>query len=68
MVVITGIFQLYYDVFLQFMIVRFAKEAQKGQVIDKVLGKAVPSVVAIQNTKLLKKTIQEDIRLNKEQL
>ena len=47
MTIVSGLFGIYKDVFLLFMIVRFTRKANKGKVPDELLQKAVPIVVAI---------------------
>ena len=48
-------FLLYMDLFLIFLIVRFTSERQP-LMRDSILGRDVPSIVFINNEKLLKET------------
>ena len=63
---LKGFFQFYTDIFILYMISRFARDAHKGEVSDKLLGKSVPSVIAIQNQHLLMTALKEELTLNKE--
>ena len=51
---VADVFILYMDLFLIYLIFRFTRHDQQHLMNDTVLGRSVPSIVFINNQKLLK--------------
>lgn len=55
------VYSTYMEIFLLYLIMVFTRERQNLEMTDTVLGKKVPSIVFIQNQKLLKDTIKNEL-------
>ena len=57
--------ELYIDVFLLYLIIRFSTANKNAMSRDDILDKEVPSIVFLQNRKLLKDTVMESFKSDK---
>ena len=54
---VKAYFEVYMDMFLLYLVVRFAKENKNAEVKDSILGRNVPCVVFIMNKRILEQAM-----------
>ena len=59
-------FEVYMDMFLLYLVVRFAKENKNAEVKDSILGRNVPCVVFIMNKRILEQAMQDQTELDQQ--
>ena len=56
--------ELYIDIFLLYLICRFAIDNKDAMTKDAILGRKVPSIVFLQNRKLLKEAMMDSFSMD----
>ena len=60
-----NVFEIYMNLFLLYLVVSFAKENKTTETKDPILGRKVPSIVFLQNQRLLKELVKEKLENDK---
>ena len=61
---ILTVYEVYMNIFLLYIILRFAKQSRNAEMYDGILGKKVPCLVYVMNQRILAKTIDDIAEMN----